>query len=116
MVWSDRFSRRRVLGVLGGALLPFGLTGRGFAAPSQSYELYLEKFLADLQLSFAPARLDLAEFEARSRSGGHIEMRAIVELHWPPGFRRRPFQIKAQDPGLALTLLMLAIEDYFTSL
>ena len=96
MTRSSSPTRRGVLGglatlpVLGSALAP----GAAYA-DAESRSQVLAQRLRELELPYAPARLDLLRY-SEARRGGEMHLRAVIRLTWAPGYRSRVVSVRAR--------------------
>ena len=111
---NHHLTRRSMTGLLAAAPLALR-SGAAWAAPDYAQELKV--FLDTMQLPYKPATLHLRDFEVRKvQQRGVVIMRAVVELHWQPGMRRRKFSVEAGDADFAFIILAGGIESYFFSI
>ena len=104
-------TRRRILS----AFLAFPLVSvarsPAWARPDPEEQLRIA--LAEMQLPWA-AELRLIRFE-EGATGAEAVLTAVVEMHWPPGMRRRRFVVRDAVPDFAMSRLVGDIDAEFGS-
>ena len=106
---SARLSRRSALILLGSS--PALLTTSAFAAQPDNPEQMLRRAINNLQLPFAPGRLELLHFEHM-----HHRTKIIVRLTWPPGMRRREFSARTDTPAKTVGQIAGQLESWISTL
>lgn len=90
--------------LLAGALVPL-VPGGSMAAGREDWVRRLQSDLDAHLISGCDGTLRLVGFGMGQRGGG-VAMAAVIQLDWPPGFRRRRFDAQGDQAGAAYEQLL----------
>ena len=116
MIKDPNLNRRDAAKLALSAVASVGaLPGSAMGTTFQDLQNDLQDMLDPIELKLQPSHLEVASLNGRNTSVG-VLLRAVVALHWPPGYRTRLFQSEASSPNWALRRIAVQAELYFLSI